>query len=230
MIKNFKINNYDILTDKRVTAQVSGLTPANSTPSSASIGGNKKVNATIRSNRTISVSGYIRYEIAETVNDIYSNWLIGETVTIEITMDNGDIFTEKAIIKQLDIDRYKSTVPIACLIECYSAFFYKAPVTYDASSTTVDNCDIEQHSFVITHQIQSDETEFNIDFFGATKVVLDGDYAGQIAVINCEEQTCYINDVNKFYLVKEWQDGSNGNVNIPANTTIEYNKMVRGLW
>ena len=229
MITNFKINNYDILADHRVAAEISGLTPTNSTPSSASVGGNKRINSTIRSNRVISVGGTICREVSDVVNDIYSNWFIGKEVTVQITMDNGDIYTEKAIIKQLDIDRFKSTVPISCLIECYSAFLYKLPETFTAN-TTVGACEMEQHSIIITHNIQSGETEFTVDFFGTTKVVLDGEYGGQTAVIDCEEQTCYIDGINKFYLVTSWQDGSHSTVNIPQNTTVKYTKMVTGVW
>ena len=231
MITNLKINNYDILADHRVYAEISGLTPTNSTPSSVTVGGNKKISSTVRTNRTISINATIRYQIADVVNDIYSNWLLGETVTVEVTTEDGEKFTEQAIIKQLDIDRFKSKVPVICLIECYSAFLYKDVEIYDNTATIAPaNCDIAQHNIKITHQIQADETEFTVQFFGTTTVNLDGDYAGQTAVIDCEEQTCYIDAANRFYLVTSWQDGSNGDISIPENTTVEYKKMVRGVW
>lgn len=231
MITSFKINNYDILSDRRVYAEISGLTPTSSTPSSATIGGNKRISSTVRTNRTISINGTIRYQISDVVNDIYTNWLLGETVTVEITTEDGETFTEQAIIKQLDIDRFKSSVPLIAIIECYSAFLYKDTEIYDNTTTVApDDCDIAQHNIKITHQILSDETEFTVQFFGTTTVSLDGDYAGQTAVIDCEEQTCYIDGANRFYLVTSWQEGSNSDISIPANTTVEYKKMVRGVW
>ena len=126
MVTSFKINGYDIVADNRVKALTfGGLQPANSTPSSAAVGGNKQVNSSIRSNRTINIGGYIVRNIDETIDDIYSHWVVGEPVTIELTTLKGETYTETAIIKQLDIERYQSKVPIACVIECYTAFFYK---------------------------------------------------------------------------------------------------------
>lgn len=235
MITNFKINDYDILADRRVKAQVSGLQPAVSTPSSSSIAGNKRVNSTIRSNRIISISGFIVLDIQNTINDIYSSWIVGEPIIVEITMENGETFTEQAIIKQLDIERYQSRVPLAILIECYSAFFYKTEEVYDATAgeilgVVVDGGDIEQHNILITHTVSANETSFTVEFLGTTTVEFDGDYTGQTVVIDCKEQTCYVDGVNKFWFVTDWQDGSTSGTSIPKNTIVNYKKMVRGLW
>ncbi len=235
MITNFKINNYDILADRRVKAEVSGLQPATSTPSSSSVGGNKRINSTIRSNRIIQVGGYIVLDIQNAINDIYSNWIVGEPVAVEITTEDGEVFTETAIIKQLDIERYQSKVPLVILIECYTAFFYKSEEVFEAANTaiteaTIDSGDIDQHNITISHTVGADEKSFTVNFLGTTTVEFDGDYSGQTVVIDCQEQTCYIDNANRFYLVTSWQDGSDGEINIPVNTTVTYKKMVRGLW
>lgn len=233
MLRSFKINNYDILTDNRIKAvEFSGLQPAGSTTSSASVGGNKVISSSIRTNRTITVAAFIVRNIHDAINDIYTEWVLGEPLTIEITTEDGETFTETGIIKDIDIKRYDSKVPVLVTIDCYTAFFYKSQQTFDSSNSgaTMNAGNLNQNNIIITHTIGAGETSFTVDFFGTTTVIFDGDYSGQTAVIDCQEQTFYIDGVNKFWLVTNWQDGSSGTINIPANTTVIYKKTVRGLW
>ena len=234
MVTSFKINDDDILTDNRVVTQISGLQPADSVASTVTSGGSKRITSTIRSNRTIQLTGYITHDITGVKDDLYSNWLIGEPCYFTI-ISNGEAFTEKCIIQEIYINSNQPLVTYTIKIVCYTAFLYKEAITYEATNTeltvALDRNDIVQHNITISHLIQANETAFTVDFYGTTTVTLDGDYSGQTAVIDCSEQTCYIDGVNKFYLVTAWQDGKHSDsATIPANTTVSYKKMVRGVW
>ena len=143
-------------------------------------------------------------------------------------------YTDKCIIQDIFIERYKPLVTFTIKICCFTAFFYGNETTYNAGTTAnLDKCDIDQHEIIITHKIQENESEFTVDFWGLTTIVYDNDYAGQTLIIDCSEQTCHINGENKFYLVTEWQDGNAKTpitVTIPNNTSIKYQKKVRGVW
>jgi hypothetical protein len=234
MITSFKINNYDILSDDRVAPQISGLSPVDSAPSTVTSGGSKRITSTVRSNRSIQVTGYIKRDVESVAEQLYSNWLIGEKLKINV-IANDNTYTEDCIVQDIFIDRYKSLVTFTIRIVCYSAFLYKEETEYTANNEAItvllDECNIPQHNIIISHLIQANETAFTVDFYGVTNVTLDGDYSGQTAVIDCLEQTCYIDGVNKFYLVSEWQDGETKETGvIPINTTVKYKKIVRGVW
>lgn len=234
MITNFKINNYDILKDSRAVTQISGLSPTESVPATATAAGNKQITSTVRSNRTIQLTGYVAYDVEGFCNDVYSNWIIGETLNIEV-ISNNTTYNEKCIIKEIYIDRYMKLVPFTINIICYTPFLYCKTKTYTADEYKyifdLDKCDMPQHKIKITHTIQPGETSLTIDFYGKTIIEYDENYDGKILKIDCEEQTCFIGNENKFYLVEDWQDGlTTETATIPPYTTIKYNKSVRGVW
>jgi hypothetical protein len=230
MITSFKINDYDILSDNRVIAQFSGLSQVDSAPSTATAGGSKRITSTVRSNRVIQITGYIKRDVAGFQEDLDNNWFVGEKLQLNLVSD-GETYTEDCIIQDIYLDRYKSLVTYTIKIVCYSSFFYKSEETITGEATiNLENCHLPQHNIFITHTLTSGETTFTVDFYGNTTVVLDADYDGVEAVIDCQEQTCYIDGVNKFYLVTEWQDGEyKETATIPANTTVTFKKTVRGV-
>lgn len=232
MINLFKINGFEFTADNRAYAKITGVEPCDIAVNTITVNGYKRVAGSTRDNRIIQVTGAV--SDVSFIKDIYKYIKTGNEYKIEISTEDTDkIYYTEGIITDISVERYKLPVTYTIKITCDSSFLFSDTQTYTGATTVnfEDTFDTPQDNIKIYHTIATGEESFTIDFFGTTTVEFGTEYAGKELVLDLANQTCRIGDLNRFYLVTEWADGSyKSEFSIPKNTKVEYKEKVLGVF
>ena len=205
MLKNFIINDFDILTSKNATVKISGLEPAGVKVSTTQINKEEKIDSFYLENREIEIEGKIYYEVEQFLSQIYSLFIPGDTLKAEIIkVGDETVYTADVFVEEIKVDRHKfpCTYEITLLSDHYLTG-EKAVLENNSPDYATLELDVNvAQGFKLVHEIMAGEPEFcfylnDIEYkivYGFETLVDD------VLVIDTTEETVYYNDKNLFHL------------------------------